>query len=223
MMIPKKIHYCWFGPKPLPKLVIKCIETWKVHFPDYEFYLWNESNSPMHETFVQEAYTAKKYAFVSDYVRFWALLKHGGIYMDTDMYVIKSMNNLLENSCFFGFETSENKVLSCGVIGCEVNNEFIKLIIDKYHVLHFSVSELHNLVLPRVITPIYEKFENKNYIKIYPYDYFYPFPYEKRDEIANFMDFATKNTYAIHLWNLSWVSSFDKIVSKIIKSVKILK
>ena len=72
-MIPKKIHYCWFGPKPFPKLVKECLATWKEHFPDYEFYLWNETNSPMDVAFVKEAYSAKKYAFVSDYVRFWAL------------------------------------------------------------------------------------------------------------------------------------------------------
>ena len=219
-MIPKKIHYCWFGPKPFPKLVKECLATWKEHFPDYEFYLWNETNSPMDVAFVKEAYSAKKYAFVSDYVRFWALYNEGGVYLDTDMFVIRSMDKLLDNYCFFAYEFPDNSIIGCCVIGCEGKNKFISQILDTYHNTHFRLDNITKLVIPRLITPIYEKFSDKNNILIFSYDYFYPFPYEERAKVMLFRKYATNNTYAIHLWNLSWVSSFDKLSSKAVKFFK---
>ena len=219
-MIPKKIHYCWFGPKPFPRIVEKCIDTWKTHLQEYEFFLWNESNSPMNVPFVKEAHEAEKYAFVSDYVRFWALLNHGGIYLDTDMYVTKTFDKLLDNQCFFAYETSEENILSCGVIGSEKEGKFVKHVMDEYNNIHFSNNEINRLVIPRIITPIYEKLENKEEVQIFPYDYFYPFPYNSRDDVANFMDYVTDNTLAIHLWNLSWVSDFQKLLSKIVRRIK---
>ena len=219
-MIPKKIHYCWFGPKPFPKLVEKCIKTWKIHFQDYEFFLWNESNSPMDVPFVKEAYTAKKYAFVADYIRFWALYNYGGIYLDTDMYVTKTFEILLDNQCFLGYETADNEFLSCGTIGCEKENEFVGQILKEYNDLHFKTNHVDKLVVPRLITPIFRKWERKEDFQILPHDYFYPFPYEDRDNILNFMTYATENTHAIHLWNLSWVSPFRKFLSRIVRRIK---
>ncbi|NDP22038.1 MAG: polysaccharide biosynthesis protein [Paludibacter sp.] len=222
-MIPKKIHYCWFGPKPFPKLVLKCIETWKVHLPEYEFYLWNESNSPMEIPFVKAAYAAKKYAFVSDYVRFWALYNEGGVYLDTDMFLVRSLDNLLNNICFFGWETLEEDVVGCCVIGSTRNDDFIKIILDNYNVLNFNLEDIDKLVIPRLITPLYINYIQKEEINIYPFDYFYPFPYLKRDDISKFNTYATENTYAIHLWNLSWVSTVDKFIYKLVRIVKRIK
>ncbi len=219
-MIPKKIHYCWFGQKPFPKLVKKCLETWKVHFPDYEFHLWNETNSPMEVPYVREAYDAKKYAFVSDYVRFWALHNKGGIYLDTDMFVTRNMDELLENSCFFGWEKSDCKNISCGAIGCASGNEFVKEIINEYKGIHYKNADIEKLVIPRFITAIYNKSSYKDNVQILPYDYFYPFPYEHRNRLSKFNTYATENTYAIHLWNLSWVSNYDKLLSNFVKAVK---
>ena len=115
-MIPKKIHYCWFGPNELPELAIKCIESWEKYFPDYSIYRWDETNSLLNKEFVQEAYKNKKWAFVSDYIRCWVLYNEGGIYLDVDMLILKNMDSFLTNSCFFGCEREE--IVSCGIIGC---------------------------------------------------------------------------------------------------------
>ncbi len=218
-MIPKKIHYCWFGRKPFPELVKKCIETWKQHLPDYEFCLWNEQNSPMDVPFVKEAYTAKKYAFVADYVRFWALYNHGGIYLDTDMYVIRSFDDLLNNECFFAWETKDKNVLSCGIIGCTIENLFIDRILMKYNSLNFNPNNLSEFIIPRLITPIYEEYDRKEEIKIYDYDYFYPFPFSERKK-QNFLEYMKSNTYAIHLWNISWYPWYKKLIRDMVIYLK---
>lgn len=210
-MIPKKIHYCWFGPKPFPKLVRKCIASWKVNLPDYEFTFWNETNSPMNVPYVNEAYKTKQYVFVSDYVRFFALYNDGGIYLDMDMFVLRSFNKLLDNSCFFAWETAEKQHISCGVIGSETNNGLIGKIMDEYNALTFSKVDIVRLVSPRIITPIFKKYEEQEKIQILPYDYFYPFPYKDKENVRNFLQYKTEDSYAIHLWNKSWSSSLAKI------------
>jgi hypothetical protein len=223
-MIPKKIHYCWFGPKPYPKLVEKCIVTWQQHLPDYKFCLWNEQNSPMEHPFVQAAYEAKKYAFVSDYVRFWALYNHGGIYLDTDMFALRSFDDLLENESFWGWETEQNTYISCGIIGCIKEHLFIREIMYFYGQLEYKEDNKANLIVSRIVMDIYERYSAKNQLKIFPYDYFYPFLYQDREKnIASFLDYATENTYAIHLWNLSWVSKYAKLRERFFTFIKLLK
>uniref|UniRef100_UPI004027572F glycosyltransferase n=1 Tax=Segatella hominis TaxID=2518605 RepID=UPI004027572F len=105
-MIPKIIHYCWFGLGPLPELAQKCIASWKKYLPDYEIKEWNEDNFDVNIIpYTAEAYQAKKYAFVSDYARFWILYKYGGIYFDTDVEVIRPIDDIVERGNFMGFET----------------------------------------------------------------------------------------------------------------------
>ncbi len=208
-MIPKNIHYCWFGPKPQPKLVKKCITTWKKCLPDYELCLWNEQNSPMDHPFVQQAYRAKKYAFVADYVRFWVLYHYGGIYLDTDMYVIKSFDELLGYDCFFGYEDDKQNFVSCGVIGCVPQNNIINQIVEKYDNLSFNSNNLSEFIVPRLITPLVKE------AAIMPYDYFYPFPFKERKS-KNYMNYVTQDTYAIHLWDISWYPWYKKIVRDIV-------
>lgn len=107
-MIPKIIHYCWFGRNPLPLLAVKCIESWKRYFPDYEIREWNEDNFNVNMIpYTREAYEAKKYAFVSDYARFYILYYYGGLYFDTDVEVIKPMNDIIERGAFMGCERAE--------------------------------------------------------------------------------------------------------------------
>ena len=107
-MIPKIIHYCWFGGNPLPESAKKCIASWRKFLPDYQIKEWNEDNFDVNSIpYTQEAYEAKKYAFVSDYARFWILYKYGGLYFDTDVEVIKSFKELLENEAFAAFETEK--------------------------------------------------------------------------------------------------------------------
>ena len=106
-MIPKIIHYCWFGRKPLPKSALKCIASWRKYMPDYEIKEWNEDNYDVNVIpYTKEAYEAKKYAFVSDYARFWILYNYGGIYFDTDVEVIRPMSDIIEKGPFMGFEAS---------------------------------------------------------------------------------------------------------------------
>ena len=105
-MIPKTIHYCWFGHSEKPELFVKCLNSWKKYCPDYEIKEWNEDNFDIHcSDYVQEAYEAGKWAFVTDYARLWIIYHHGGIYLDTDVEVIKPYDDLLSNKAFFGFET----------------------------------------------------------------------------------------------------------------------
>ena len=105
-MIPKIIHYCWFGRGPLPELAQKCIASWKKYLPDYEIKEWNEDNFDVNIIpYTAEAYKAKKYAFVSDYARFWILYQYGGIYFDTDVEVIRPIDDIVERGNFMGFET----------------------------------------------------------------------------------------------------------------------
>ena len=104
-MIPKIIHYCWFGRNPLPPLAEKCIASWREFLPDYEIKEWNEDNFDVNIIpYTADAYNAKKYAFVSDYARFWILYKYGGLYFDTDVEVIKSMDDIVERGPFMGCE-----------------------------------------------------------------------------------------------------------------------
>jgi mannosyltransferase OCH1-like enzyme len=219
-MIPKKIHYCWFGPNPLPESVVRCLKTWREQLPDYDMYLWNEENSPMQETFVRQAYSAKKYAFVSDYVRFWALDQYGGIYLDTDMFVLKSFNDLLKNDIFFGWETDQKTNLSCGIIGTIPRHPFIRNIIRHYKGLDFSIGSIPGLVIPRIVSECYNNFEQKEEITLFPFDYFYPFPYEEKEAVHRFMKYRTENTYAIHLWNVSWGTFKDKLRDRILYHLK---
>lgn len=102
-MIPKVIHYCWFGGNPLPKSAQKCIALWRKYLPDYEIKEWNENNFDVNIIpYTAEAYKAKKYAFVSDYARFWILYKYGGLYFDTDVEVIKNMDDIISKGPFMG-------------------------------------------------------------------------------------------------------------------------
>ena len=104
-MIPKIIHYCWFGRNPLPESAKKCIDSWRKFLPDYEIKEWNEDNFDVNIIpYTQQAYEAKKYAFVSDYARFWILYHHGGIYFDTDVEVIRPMDDIIEKGPFMGRE-----------------------------------------------------------------------------------------------------------------------
>lgn len=136
-VIPKIIHYCWFGGNPKPQLVLRCIESWKKYCPDYEIIEWNESNFDVHSCpFVEEAYLAKKWAFVSDYVRAYSLINFGGVYLDTDMEALHSLDPLLEYSFVAGFEVRDT--IAAGVIGCEKDSAIMQLYFEYYKCRHFS-------------------------------------------------------------------------------------
>ena len=137
-MIPRIIHYCWFGRGPMPELALKCIESWHRYMPDYEFKLWNEDNFDINcNQYVKEAYEARKFAFVTDYVRLYALYTEGGIYMDTDVEVLKPYDNLLSLPAFTGYEGSKTYPPVTGTMASEAGGEWVKEQLAAYDNVHF--------------------------------------------------------------------------------------
>lgn len=137
-MIPKIIHYCWFGRGEMPELAQKCIASWHQFMPDYEYRLWNEDNFDVNRhPYTKEAYEARKYAFVSDYVRLWALFNEGGIYFDVDFIVYKPFDDLLYWDAFAGFEGSKHSPLMMGVIGSKAGGVWVGEQFDCYRDRHF--------------------------------------------------------------------------------------
>ncbi|KAA6326696.1 hypothetical protein EZS27_024235 [termite gut metagenome] len=220
-MIPKVIHYCWFGRSPLPQLALKCIESWRRFFPDYEIKEWNEDNFDVNIiTYTKEAYQVKKYAFVSDYARFWILYNYGGIYFDTDVEVIKPMNDILEKGAFMGCECDGDNTVNPGLgIACAPGLGIYKELLDLYANLHI-IEENKKLNLTTIVkytTNVLYKhgLKNGNMIQfiagiyIYPKEYFCPKSYG-----AGKMD-VTDNTYCIHHFAGSWLPYKGRIKRKI--------
>ena len=133
-MIPKIIHYCWFGGKQMPELAIKCIESWKKFLPNYELRLWNEETFDVNSVpYVKEAYEARKFAFVTDYVRLWALEREGGLYMDVDFEVYKPFDDLIEQyDAFAGYEGSKRNPVMMGVIASKAHHPWIQGMMQTY-------------------------------------------------------------------------------------------
>lgn len=136
-MIPKIIHYCWFGGKPLPDLAKKCISSWKKYCPDYEIIEWNETNFDLYyNDYVKEAYESKKWAFITDVVRLYALVNFGGIYMDTDVEVLKSLDEFLDNEAFSGFEAKDR--IPTGIMASEKGSAIMSELLSDYEGVHFK-------------------------------------------------------------------------------------
>ncbi|HZH58310.1 MAG TPA: capsular polysaccharide synthesis protein [Metabacillus sp.] len=207
--IPKIIHYCWFGRKEKPEIVKKCIESWESHLSGYEIKEWNENNFDIRSNiYVKEAYESEKFAFVSDYARVYALYNFGGIYLDTDVEVFKSFDDLLHHESFWGFE--QENYIATSTIGAEKGNKLIKLFLDAYKDKGFikdngSYDDLTNVA---VITKILENIglkkngELQNFDKLgtfYPQTYFSPYDY------INCRKLITENTYTIHYFYKSWL------------------
>lgn len=215
--IPKIIHFCWFSPTPgasYPELVQNCINSWKQMLPNYTFMEWNAENSALNACdYVKEAFEAKKYAFVSDYVRLDALNRYGGIYLDTDVMVLRSFDPLLSNQAFAGLETSVS-VGTC-VIGSQPGNPLIQQMLEDYHKRHFLLSDgsYDTTPNPVMLTKSCQKkglqLQNKEQIlpdiHIYPMTYFCPFhPYRKESECFS------EHTYSNHLFNGAWIDPETK-------------
>ncbi len=210
-MLNKKIHYCWFGKNQISKTTQKCIATWEKHLPDFEITHWHEGNSPMGNQFVIDAYNAGKYAFVADYVRLYALYHEGGIYLDTDMYVIKDFNDLLPFEFFIGKE--DENTISCGIIGCLPHNSYIQRCLEYYDTLKFDINRITEMSIPKIMNKVYNELSevDKHKIKIFSPDYFYPYPYiERINGNSNFQKFTQPNTIAIHLWDASWMPEIEE-------------
>lgn len=145
-MIPKIIHYCWFGKNPKPKLSKKCIKSWKKYCPDYEIIEWNEDNFDLSQTplYVRQAYEAKKWAFVTDYVRLKVVYDNGGIYLDTDVELISPIDDLIKYDAYFGFDI-KNKLATGLGFGAKKHNKIVKSIMDCYSDILFLQNGEYNL------------------------------------------------------------------------------
>lgn len=141
-MIPKTIHYCWFGRGEMPELARKCIASWHEFMPDWEYKLWNEDNFDVNQIpYTKEAYKAKKYAFVSDYVRLYALCNEGGVYLDTDVETFKPFDDLLHYAAFAGFEGSKHVPLGTCVMASEACGAWVAEQLAAYQGRHFLLSD----------------------------------------------------------------------------------
>ena len=233
-MIPKIIHYCWFGRNPLPKSAIKCIESWKRLFPDYEIKEWNEDNFDVNMIpYTSQAYKVKKYAYVSDYARFWILYQYGGIYFDTDVEVIRPLDDIIERGNFMGFERDPipgatgtvAPGLGLGVnpgLGLGVNPGLglIKELLDLYKTLDYE-KENRNGTFKTIVDYTTERLlvyglkdvkgvQLVSDIFIYPKEYFNPLEHINQLQITN-------NTRSIHHYAGTWISPKEKIKKKFVK------
>lgn len=219
-MIPKTLHYCWFGPNEIPESIKDNINDWGKKLPDYNIKLWNEDNFDINmNSYVNEAYEAGKYAFVTDYVRLYALYNHGGIYLDTDVEIVKSLEPFLNHQAFTGCENNENSVT--GTIGSVKGHEWIKTLLNYYTDKNFILPDgsydlTTNTTIITEITinqfgwkPLDEQQELRNGLIIYPFEYFCAKDY-KTGKIHE-----TENTYTIHHFSGSWKSNKSKVVTKI--------
>lgn len=207
-MIPKIIHYCWFGKGEMAQLAKDCIDSWHRYMPDYQYKLWDESNFDVNSNqYTKEAYEAKKYAFVSDYVRLWALYHEGGIYMDVDFEVYKSFDTLLNLDAFAGFEGSKHLPVMMGVIGSQKCGLWVKEQLDNYQGRGF-IKEDGSCDLTTNVQFISAKMREHGLIQngeqqvykdltIFPVDYFSPM--QTTGEY-----FRTENTYCEHKGLNSW-------------------
>lgn len=226
-MIPKKIHYCWFGKKEKTEIVKKCIKSWKDVLNEYEIIEWNEDNFDIDSNkFVRQAYDAEKFAFVSDYVRVYALYNYGGIYLDTDVEVYKKFNNeILNNESFWGFE--EKNFVATSTIGAIKGNDLIKQFLDYYKDKNFfeddgSINTLTNVA---IVSDMVKKFgirldgsyqRIEGIATIYPQEYFSPYDY------INCYSKETENTYTMHHYYKSWLPMRTRIKTYIKKSVAMI-
>lgn len=207
-MIPRKIHYCWFGRGPMPDLALRCIESWHKVMPDYEYKLWNEDNFDIHcNAYVEEAYEARKFAFVTDYVRLYALYTEGGIYMDTDVEVLKRYDDLLFLSAFTGYEGSKSLPPVTGTMASEAGGEWVSEQLASYNDSHFiNMDGSFNLTTntARISAIMRDGGFVQNGLEqeykgmhIFPVDYFCP--RQTTGEILK-----TENTYCDHHFMGSW-------------------
>ena len=214
-MVPRVVHYCWFGRNPLPASAVKCIESWRRYMPDCEIKEWNEDNFDVTSVpYIAEAYEAKKYAFVSDYARFWILYHHGGVYFDTDVELIKPIDDILERGAFMGIEDIYPELYVYPLvnpgqgIAVEPGNEFYKKVLDYYAGVHFLlpdgtydqetvVRRTTALLVEAGLQPRHEMQQVAG-IWIYPKEYFNPL-----DDLTGRL-VKTENTRSIHWYARTW-------------------
>ena len=216
-MIPKIIHYCWFGSSPLPYEFLTYIDGWKKIFPEFEIKCWDETTFDIFASlpFVQEAYQVKKYAFVADYVRMWAMYQYGGIYMDTDVEVCKPLDHLASYAFWSGFESKSQ--IPTGIMASCRDNELLEYLLSYYDDKYFrnengsfdtttNVTTITKMVKDKYdieLNNTFQIFGNNNAI--------FPFEYFCAKDLFDGKIKKTHNTYTIHHFSGSWLNEWGKI------------
>ena len=230
--IPKKLHYIWIGDGEKPEIFNKCLKSWQEKMPDYEIIEINKENFDLDDhiarnKFLRECYKRKLWAYIADYVRIHYLYENGGIYLDTDMEIVKDFSSLFENEnieFFTGYESDDG--IGMGLFGVSAKSKFLEKMIkfyddEIYKSPLFTLPQITKYILKNDFSFDFSKNEirdEKNGICIYKKEYFYPFlPKEKFDE-----SIVTENTYAIHWWHHSWKGSrpFLFLKTKHLKGIK---
>lgn len=220
-MIPKKIHYCWFGRGEMPDLAKKCIESWKKYLPEYEIKEWNEDNFDLSRyPYAKQAYENRKFAFVTDVVRLYALYTEGGIYMDTDVEVVKPLDSLLQYEAVSGFETTN--LVPTGLMASEKGSAIIGELLSDYKGREFlNANGEFNLTtnviyitdtLNKYGLKLNNEFQTVNGFTLFPWDYLCP------KSVKDGKIYCTENTLTIHHFAGSWHSPFrNKVRDLVVK------
>lgn len=222
-MIPKILHLCWLSGDPYPAKIAKCIESWKKHLPDYEVMIWDTKRFDLNKSqWVKQAFEHKKYAFAADYIRFYALYHYGGIYLDSDVEVLKSFDDLLHLPYFMGAEKAGT--IEAAILGTEKGMDWVKFCLDYYSGKSFIKPD-GNLDIRKLPEIMVEEIQKKKPIKhvtstklkdietedfqkeviVMPDEFFSPKVFDSREVLI------TPNTYAIHHYQNSWFSHKAKI------------
>lgn len=210
-MIPKTIHYFWFGRNPKSDIIKKCIDSWKHYCPDWEIIEWNEDNMNLDEIpYMREAYDAKRWAFVSDVARLLILYKYGGVYLDTDVELLKPLEEKLLERTFFIFENGRTIATGLGM-GTVKNNETVKALLDNYRSTHFETDNITvNAVMDKPV-----------FVRLFP-----TLEWNNTDQIVNGVYFMSSGTYGQkmkHYGTRSWADIPEYKVSGDMKIKRILR
>lgn len=207
MAIPKTIHYCWFGHNPKGELIERCIQSWKETCPDFEIKEWTEENFDVEVfPFAKRMYQEKKWAFVADYARLEILLKEGGFYLDTDMFLRKSLSPFTHHECVLGEESIG--IISAGMIASVPHHPYIMSCKEFYDTCSKEI-----ITIPRALTQVFVEFPHNETIVVLPPKTFYPFDAEHIHEYKG-QDLGD-DVYGVHLWNYSWGHPLNKFFKKI--------
>lgn len=209
-MIPKIIHYCWFGGKRMPRDMRRYIDGWKIHHPDFQFFQWSEENSPSGNAYLNNALQNGKWANAANFMRLYALNKQGGIYFDTDIEVLRPFDPLLHYPCFLGFEkrNAENDCINNAVLGAVEGHPFVKSCLEDL-LIHFNGLEMANLSSPVLTTRILRSKSNLEYgtlyvkewdLQLFPLETFYVFEYGEKEDRSK----IGGQSFSVHHYKASW-------------------
>lgn len=200
-MIPKRIHYCWLGGKPLPPLARACVESWSLHNPDFEIVEWNEKNFSSDNEFYKKALADRQWAFASDFMRLHILHEQGGIYLDVDMEVLKPLSALLHHPLFLGLESET--MINGSIIGAVARHELLQKALQCYR----KPREAGTYQPIPLILSEQAKTVDPASIAVYAPSYFYPYNPYSQDPLRGFplQKFITAETYTVHHWQGSWL------------------